>query len=145
MCCRAHMNINSLRLAPSWINIAWSALQQHVLISDNSRVRKKYFLSIIFVSGHRYFIKLKFRISVDINAFFGVEEKLRFCSCNLTWNILVKKRGYWDIYTNVSLFFLCWHRSCSSPKSSGVTFQLNFGDVAIDVNTKMLFRSVDHF
>ena len=38
-------NINALRLAPSCINISWSALQQHVLISDNSRVRKNYFLS----------------------------------------------------------------------------------------------------
>ena len=28
----------------SCINISWSALQQHVLISDYSRVRKNYFL-----------------------------------------------------------------------------------------------------
>ena len=40
-------NINARRrkLAPSCINISWSALQQHVLISDNSRVRKNYFLT----------------------------------------------------------------------------------------------------
>ena len=44
MSCRADTNINSLRLSPSWINISWSALQQHVFISDNSQVRKNYFL-----------------------------------------------------------------------------------------------------
>ena len=38
-------NFNALRLAPSCINISWSALQQHVLISNNSRVRKNYFLN----------------------------------------------------------------------------------------------------
>ena len=38
-------NINALWLAPSCINISWSALQQHVLISHNSRVRKNYFLN----------------------------------------------------------------------------------------------------
>ena len=54
MCCRADTNINSLRLAPSWINISWSALQQHVLISDNSEVRKNYFLITV-----KWFIALK--------------------------------------------------------------------------------------
>ena len=37
-CCQADTNINSL-----WINISWSVIQHHVLINDNSQVRKNYF------------------------------------------------------------------------------------------------------
>ena len=40
MCCQADTTFK----APC-INISWSALQQHVLISNNSRVRKNDFLS----------------------------------------------------------------------------------------------------
>ena len=41
MCCRADLqNINALRLRRRALIFRDSALQQHVLISDNSRVRK---------------------------------------------------------------------------------------------------------
>ena len=40
-------NINALRLSRRALIYSWSALQQHVLISDNSWVRKNYFLIIV--------------------------------------------------------------------------------------------------
>ena len=83
--------------SPSCINISWSALQQHVLISDNSRVRKKYFLNICGIKCSRF---NENDLLVHFN--FGVHE--------IPWFQIVKK--IWCKYVTVFLNFLSNYILC---------------------------------
>ena len=115
MCCQAIFIHSGFLL---YINILWSALQQHVLISNNSWVRKNYFIN---VTNYMYLFFRTLRILIQsfirgiLDNTFGLYTMASLLWDHLIWKYKINERKRWILWDKISYFCITIQVSSVTP------------------------------